>query len=155
MAAGIHELRERVRCDIVAAALGPKMCRLAGAEADGVLLNWLTPRFARTAISWIREGADSAGRRGPRIMAYVRTALGEDARQRLEVEAGRYGQIPAYAAHFRRMGVSGMETAVTGRTGEEIDRGLAAWNGIVDEVVVRAITAGDSVEELRELLAAV
>ena len=46
--AGIRALKDALDIDIIIAALGPKMCRLAGEEADGVLLNWLTPEYART-----------------------------------------------------------------------------------------------------------
>src|SRR5439155_7098144 len=40
---GVATLRARLSCRVVAAALGPRMCRLAGELADGVLFNWLTP----------------------------------------------------------------------------------------------------------------
>ncbi|MBX6341078.1 MAG: LLM class flavin-dependent oxidoreductase, partial [Thermomicrobiaceae bacterium] len=47
--AGIRALKGAVDCEVVVAALGPRMCRLAGEEADGVLFNWLTPEYARRA----------------------------------------------------------------------------------------------------------
>jgi alkanesulfonate monooxygenase SsuD/methylene tetrahydromethanopterin reductase-like flavin-dependent oxidoreductase (luciferase family) len=130
------------------------MCRLAGGEADWVLLNWLTPAFAEQAVIWVLEGADRAGRPMPRIMAYVRTALGDEARARLRREAAGYEAIPQYAAHFDRMGVGAADTAVTGDTPEDIQRGLAAWDGLVDEVVVRAITPGDTSADISRLLEA-
>jgi len=34
---------------LIVAALGPRMCHLAGEIADGVLFNWLTPEWARTS----------------------------------------------------------------------------------------------------------
>ncbi len=151
---GIQALREELQGFIVVAALGPKMCKLAGAEADGVLLNWLTPAFARTSIEWVREGAKQAGKAAPRLMAYVRVAFGGQAISRLQKEASSYEAIPQYAAHFQRMGVDAMGTTVTGTTPEEIQRGLAAWNGVVDEVVARGITAQDTVEEVQKLLEA-
>ena len=40
-------LRGSVASRLVVAALGPKMCRLAGEVADGVLFNWLTPEYAK------------------------------------------------------------------------------------------------------------
>src|SRR5690606_38340424 len=36
---------------LVMAAMGPKMCALAGAEYDGVFFNWMTPEFATGARS--------------------------------------------------------------------------------------------------------
>ncbi|MBV9279789.1 MAG: LLM class flavin-dependent oxidoreductase [Chloroflexi bacterium] len=155
VAEGIEAVRAAaLACPVVVAALGPRMCRLAGAQADGVLLNWLTPDFARAAIEWVREGADAAGRPMPRVMAYVRTALSDRAADRLRREAGNYEAIPQYAAHFKRMGVSAAATAVTGAAPEDVRRGLAAWDGVVDEVVVRAITASDTVEDVMPLLEA-
>ena len=154
VAKGIETIRSRVPCQIVVAALGPKMSRLAGAEADGVLFNWLTPTWAEGSIRWVREGAEQVGRPVPRLMAYVRVALGDGAIARLEEEAGRYQSMPHYSSHFARMGVSAMGTAVTGRSREEIQRGLAQWNGVVDEVVSRAITEHDNSEELAQLIEA-
>ena len=42
-------------------AMGPKMCALAGAEADGVFLNWMTPAKAAWARERVHEGAREAG----------------------------------------------------------------------------------------------
>jgi alkanesulfonate monooxygenase SsuD/methylene tetrahydromethanopterin reductase-like flavin-dependent oxidoreductase (luciferase family) len=154
VAEGIRAIRSAFRCYVVVAALGPRMCRLAGAEADGVLFNWLTPHFAHQATRWVREGADGAGRPIPRLMAYVRVALGDDAVIRLQREAEAYEAIPQYAAHFRRMGVAALDTAVTGGNPEDIQNGLATWDGVVDEVVVRVITAQDDEAEVSRLLEA-
>ena len=74
--AGLQQLRSTYRGRVIVAALGPWMCRLAGAKADGVLLNWLTPEFAAQSMNWVREGADEAGRPVPPSFAYVRTGLG-------------------------------------------------------------------------------
>src|SRR5947209_9295746 len=92
--AGLRVLREQLDCTLVVAALGPRMCRLGGAEADGVLLNWLTPDHARRSIDWIREGAEQRGRPAPRVMAYVRVALRAEAAERLRVEAEPYEAVP-------------------------------------------------------------
>ena len=55
--------------------------------------------------------------------------------------------IPAYAANFARMGLKPVETAIAAESPDAIRRGLAKWQGVVDEVVIRAITAKDTVEE--------
>lgn len=149
---GIRELRSLLKTRIAVAALGPKMVRLAGQEADAVLLNWLTPEYARTSVAWLREAAQAAGQPTPRIFAYVRVALGSASIERLQREAGTYTANPHYAAHFKRMGVPAAATAVTGDSAEDIQRGLDAWNGVVDEVVVRALPAHDLVEETVAIL---
>lgn len=151
---GIATLRARLGLRLVVAALGPQMCRLAGEVADGVLFNWLTPEHARLSAEWVRAGAAAVGRRPPRLFAYVRVALGADAGARLEEEGARYAAIPAYGAHFVRMGVKPAETAIAAAEPPAIPRALARWNGVIDEVVVRAITATDTVEEHLALLRA-
>jgi alkanesulfonate monooxygenase SsuD/methylene tetrahydromethanopterin reductase-like flavin-dependent oxidoreductase (luciferase family) len=151
---GIRAIRAELKCSLVIAALGPRMCRLAGAEADGVLLNWLTPQWARRSIEWVRDGANRAGRTIPRTMAYVRVARGREAIARLQREAAGYEAIPHYSAHFERMGTPAVGTAVTGETTEDIQRGLATWEGVVDEVIARAVVARDAVEDVLDLVEA-
>jgi alkanesulfonate monooxygenase SsuD/methylene tetrahydromethanopterin reductase-like flavin-dependent oxidoreductase (luciferase family) len=151
---GVAELRAGVASRVVVAALGPRMCRLAGEVADGVLLNWLAPDHARTSAAWVREGAAAAGRPAPTLITYVRVALGNPARARLAREAATYEGIGAYADHFKRMGVRAIDTAVAGDTPEEIQAGLAQWDGVLDEVVVRGITANDTEPQVLELIRA-
>ncbi len=151
---GIATLRGQVATRLVVAALGPKMCRLAGEVADGVLFNWITPEYARTAAGWVREGAAAAGRTPPRLCAYVRLALGEAACGKLDEEGARYAAIPAYAAHFERMGVKPVETAIAAASPEAIAPALARWDGALDEVVLRAITAEDTRDQHLELIRA-
>ena len=144
---GVVELRDALSCRIVVAALGPKMCRLAGEVADGVLLNWLTPDHARRSAGWVREGAAAARRGVPRLAAYVRVAIGDAARDRLRGEAARYGAIPAYAANFRRMGVSPIETSIAVDEPHAVPAALAAWDGILDDIVIRVIPAADTADD--------
>ena len=144
---GVAALRATLTTRIIVAALGPKMCHLAGEVADGVLFNWLTPEYARRSAELVRAGADAAKRPMPRLYAYVRAALGPAAAERLADEGGRYDAIAAYRAHFVRMGVKPADTAIAATSADGIKRALAAWDGAVDEVVLRAITAKDTVEE--------
>jgi len=144
---GVAALRATLSARIIVAALGPKMCRLAGEVADGVLFNWLTPEYARRSADLVRAGAAAAQRPIPRLYAYVRVAMGPAATERLADEGGRYDAIPAYHAHFVRMGVKPVDTAIAATSADGIKRALAAWDGAVDEVVLRAITAKDTVED--------
>jgi alkanesulfonate monooxygenase SsuD/methylene tetrahydromethanopterin reductase-like flavin-dependent oxidoreductase (luciferase family) len=130
------------------------MCRLAGAAADGVLFNWLTPDFAARSIAWVQEGAQEAGRKLPQLIAYVRAGLGDEAIARLRTEAATYESYPAYAAHFQRMGTEAMGTTIAAATPDEIQQALAAWDGLVDDVVVRAITGHDTTEDVLRLVEA-
>jgi len=150
--AGIATLRAQLRTRLVLAALGPRMCELAGEVADGVLFNWLTPEYAKRSAELVREGAAAAKRKVPTTYAYVRLAMGAAGLARLNDEGGRYAGIPAYAAHFERMGVKPVDTAVAGQAPAEIRAGLAKWKGAVDEVVFRAITGRDTADETLELV---
>lgn len=151
---GIAALRSQLSVRLVVAALGPQMCRVAGEVADGVLLNWLTPEHARLSAEWVRGGAAAANRHPPKLFAYVRVALGPAACARLAEEGGRYVAFPAYANHFARMGVKPEETGIAAQTPDAIPPALHCWHGVVDEVVVRAITGQDTVDEHVALLQA-
>jgi alkanesulfonate monooxygenase SsuD/methylene tetrahydromethanopterin reductase-like flavin-dependent oxidoreductase (luciferase family) len=145
--AGIGAIRSELSTRVVVAALGPNMCRLAGELADGVLFNWLTREHARVSADWVRAGATAAGRQPPKLCAYVRVALGPAAAERLAEESARYAAIPAYAAHFARMGVKPADTAVAAPTADALAAALGRWQAVIDEVVVRAVTGQDTVEE--------
>jgi alkanesulfonate monooxygenase SsuD/methylene tetrahydromethanopterin reductase-like flavin-dependent oxidoreductase (luciferase family) len=71
---------ERARLPIYIAALGPKMCQLAGEIADGVLMNWATTTSVKEAIANVRLGAERAGRASDEvdIACYIRAAVGPD-----------------------------------------------------------------------------
>ena len=151
---GVAALRKDVRTKIVVAALGPKMCRLAGEIADGVLFNWLTPEHAKASAVLVREGAQAAKRPVPRLFAYVRLAMGPGAAERVAKEGARYDSVPAYHANFERMGVKPEATAVVADTPAEVARALARWDGALDEIVLRALPADDGVESTLALLRA-
>ncbi|MGW4929497.1 LLM class flavin-dependent oxidoreductase [Agromyces sp. NPDC004153] len=135
---GIAALRQATDAAVVVGALGPRMRRLAAEEADGVLLNWLTPDVAAEATAELRR---DAGDRTARSILYVRTVAEEAARPALESEARRYETVPSYAANFERAGIRAIDATV-----DDAAR-LGAFD-VVDEVVLRAITATGSVAEL-------
>jgi alkanesulfonate monooxygenase SsuD/methylene tetrahydromethanopterin reductase-like flavin-dependent oxidoreductase (luciferase family) len=151
VAAALPVLAE-VGLPIVVGTLGPKMCRLAGTAADGLLLNWLTPPFAAEAAGWAAEAARAAGRPAPRRMTYARVALPVGA-ERARSEADRYAAIPVYANHFARMGVAAADTVVVGEAAA-LQAALADFEAVLDDVVARAITPADTEAELMDLLLA-
>ena len=89
------------------AALGPRATRLAGAIADGVILNWCTPERVAEARDVIRASAAEAGRdpASCTISVYVRAAFTERADEALLAAAGEYTSYPSYARQFEAMGV--------------------------------------------------
>jgi hypothetical protein len=52
------------------------------------------------------------------------------------------------------MGVKPVETCIAAQKAEEVPKALAKWQGAVDEVVLRAITGDDTVEENLALIRA-
>jgi alkanesulfonate monooxygenase SsuD/methylene tetrahydromethanopterin reductase-like flavin-dependent oxidoreductase (luciferase family) len=150
---GTGLIRAELGCRVAMGALGERASRLAGEIADAVLFNWLTPEHARLSATWVEAGAAAAGRPRPRLYAYVRLALGRDARERVVEEGGRYGRGP-YAAHFERMGVDPIETAIAVAAPGEVPAQLRRWQGAVDEVVLRLLPASASPEAHLELVRA-
>ncbi len=146
--AGIHRLRDLTDCSIAVGALGPRMIQLAGDHADGVVLNWLTPQWIETCTAGLRSAPTAT----TEIIGYVRTAL-PGARTTLQAEAQRYESFPQYGRHFERMGVPAFDTCVLGEAGE-IQKRLAAFDAVLDETVVRAIVADQSLVHYSELLEA-
>jgi alkanesulfonate monooxygenase SsuD/methylene tetrahydromethanopterin reductase-like flavin-dependent oxidoreductase (luciferase family) len=136
---GIREALPGVH--LALAAMGPRMCAFGGAEWEGVFLNWMTPEFAVTARGWVEGGAQEAGRETPAIFGYVRTAVGNDAEERLAKDEAFYrGLHEGYSAHFERQaapeGTVGVAAENAGVAQGELSRYRA-----LDTVVVRALTS--------------
>jgi alkanesulfonate monooxygenase SsuD/methylene tetrahydromethanopterin reductase-like flavin-dependent oxidoreductase (luciferase family) len=90
------------------AALGPLMLRVAAEVADGVALNWCTAEQVTWSRQRLSEAAKAVGRKLPPVIEYIRTAVDPDsdvAQRTVTGAAQRYARIPAYRAHFERMGV--------------------------------------------------
>lgn len=146
-------LKEKLGVPVTIGALGPKMRRMAVRETDGVLLNWLTPEGAAKAME--DKQRDLAGVSEAEVCLYIRCALGEDAYPTLQREAQRYQGIPSYAANFERLGFSALDSAVYATTPQELVGGIQPFLDVVDEPVMRAITATDAIDEYVALVDAV
>ncbi len=138
----LPELRERLPgVRLVLAAMGPKMCALAGAEFDGAFFNWMTPEFAARAHQHVEAGARDAGREPPPVFGYVRTAVGEDAEARLAKEESFYRDLhDGYRNHFARLGEPGGTVGVAAPDGPTAQKRLAAYTAL-DTVVVRGLAS--------------
>jgi alkanesulfonate monooxygenase SsuD/methylene tetrahydromethanopterin reductase-like flavin-dependent oxidoreductase (luciferase family) len=130
---------------IAVAAMGPKMCALAGAAADGVFLNWMTPERAEWARDRVLEGARDAGREEPpTIFGYVRVAVGEDADERLLKEESFYRQLhQGYIRHFESLGVEPGTVGIAARDPAEVQERLAAYEQVTDHIVVRGLASAN------------
>ena len=147
----VAELRELLPdgTRIVVAAMRPQLCRIGGAIADGVLLNWMLPAQAALARRWVLEGADQAGRSAPLVASYVRVALGPSSLQRLRDEESHYRNInQAHRRHFEALDVPLGSVGVAASTRSQVLEGLAPYDSAVDLPIVRLL-AEESATSLR------
>ena len=98
------------RPKVVLAALNPRMLRLAGEVADGVLLNYLPASHVAAAVSEVRAGGDA------QVICYVHAAAGELERSARSAQRDllNYVMADGYANAFRAAGF-----------GEEVDEARA------------------------------
>ena len=152
----VAELREILPdgTRIVVAAMRPNMCRLGGAIADCVLLNWMLPDRAATARRWVREGAVAAGRAAPVVASYVRVAVGLGAKQRLRHEEGRYRtKNDNHRQHFAAMDVELGSIGVAASTRAQVLDALAPYHAALDLPIARVLADSDAAS-LRAVAAA-
>ena len=128
----------RPRPGVWLAALGDRMVSLAGRLADGVLLNWCTPKRVAAARRTLVKAAERAGRDPAEVTVavYARGALGVDDAEALDglrAMTGMYASFPAYARQFAAMGFPD-ETAAAAAGHRE------GRPGDVPESLVRALT---------------
>ena len=135
---------------LVLAAMGPRMSAFAGAEWDGVFFNWMTPEFAAETRKRVEQGAGEAGREPPPVFGYVRTAVGNDAEDRLAKDESFYRDLhKGYRSHFDRQGAPEGTVGVAGENESVVQAGLARYRAM-DVPVVRAL-ASATIEDMSAL----
>ena len=135
---------------LVLAAMGPKMCAFGGAEWDGVFFNWMTPEFAAGAREKVEAGAREAGRDGPPVFGYVRTAVGANAEERLAKDESFYRDLhQGYRSHFERLGEPEGTVGVAAENAGVAQTELSRYRAL-DTVVVRAL-ASANIEDMSAL----
>jgi alkanesulfonate monooxygenase SsuD/methylene tetrahydromethanopterin reductase-like flavin-dependent oxidoreductase (luciferase family) len=126
---------------ILLAAMGPKMCALAGAEYDGAFFNWITPEFSAESRANVERGAAQAGRETPPVFGYVRTAVGADAAARLLKEESFYRELhDGYRNHFARLGEPEGTVGIAAANRAEAQQHLSAYEAL-DLTVVRVLAS--------------
>jgi len=143
----VGELRELLpeETRIVVAAMRPRMCRVGGAIADGVLLNWMLPAQAVEARRWVHEGADKAGRAAPVVASYVRVAVGAGSRQRLRDEEGYYRNVNEdHRKHFEAMDVPLGSVGVAASARPEVLEGLVPYHSALELPIARVLAEHDA-----------
>lgn len=144
---------ERATLPIYIAALGPRMCQLAGEVADGVLMNWATTDYVREAIANVRLGAARAGRKPEdiEIACYIRAAAGPDAkavRQALARETVRYISLDFYRQMFNQSGFAEDTEAVM----KALPQGIEAAAAQISERMLGAVAIMGSPQACRQRL---
>ncbi len=130
---------------VIVAAMGPKMCGLAGAQADGVFLNWMTPEKALWARERVAEGAAEAGRDMPPVFGYVRVAVGADAGERLLKEESFYRQLhQGYIRHFEALDAQPGTVGIAATEPAQVAAQLAPYEQAIDHIVVRGLAHADA-----------
>jgi alkanesulfonate monooxygenase SsuD/methylene tetrahydromethanopterin reductase-like flavin-dependent oxidoreductase (luciferase family) len=138
----VAELRELLPREtrIVVGAMRPRLCRVGGEVADGVLLNWMLPVQAAQARRWVREGAKEAGRAVPLVASYVRVAVGDGASRRLRDEEGFYRDInEGHRRHFEAMDVPLGSVGVAAPARSEVLEALEPYQSALDLPIVRVL----------------
>ena len=137
---------------IYLAALGPRMCELAGEIADGVLLNWLPPSAVPVSVRHVEAGAKRAGRSLSDIdvAVYVRTCVTDEAasvREALARDITGYAIVGVYAKFFAECGFA-EEVLAVNKAWKAGDR-AGAVKGI-SERVLDGLGAVGSAQACRE-----
>ncbi|GIU83861.1 MAG: LLM class F420-dependent oxidoreductase [Acidimicrobiales bacterium] len=126
---------------ILVAALREGMLRLAGREADGAILNWLSPDDVRKVVRVVEDAAQQAGSGSKEIVARIFVAPSADAESvramgRFAVAA--YLNVPVYAAFHEWLGRGELlgEMWRLWREGDRKSATAAIPDRVVDDLIV-------------------
>jgi alkanesulfonate monooxygenase SsuD/methylene tetrahydromethanopterin reductase-like flavin-dependent oxidoreductase (luciferase family) len=146
---GVAELRDLFPgTPIAVAAVGPRMARLAGEIADAVVANWALPDRIAFVRDRVNEGAAIASRLPPRLVVYVRTAIGPGATGRLRASMEQYRAYGSghYARAFDAQPDALVGVAVESGDRAELGAAVAPYRSVADTVVIRGLPSDDSVD---------
>lgn len=130
------ELGDR-RPKIVVGALGEGMLRLAGAEADGVLLNYLPASHVPWCVEQVRRGGNAV------IYANVHVGVGDRAAAlpRARYDLFSYAVVDTYARSFARAGFGEAVRAI--RAAHQSGDRAGALAAVPEEMVDAINVTGD------------
>jgi F420-dependent oxidoreductase-like protein len=145
-------------CQVVIAALAPRMLALAGEVADGTI-TWMTgPATIGDHIApSIAKAADGAGRPAPRIIGALPVMVTDDpdgARQQASKVFSIYNDLPSYRAMLDREGAGGPgDVAVVGDE-DTVRAGVTAMAdaGCTDFLAVEFASTDEERTRTRDLL---
>jgi F420-dependent oxidoreductase-like protein len=139
---------------LIAAALGPRMLKIAGELTDGTMTCFTHAKVVEMHIvPRITAAARAAGRAAPQVVVALPVAVTEDAeslRNDVAVRFSHYGNIPAYRAMLDMAEVDGVadacmigdETEVRAQVRRIADAGATEFSVVpIGDSVARARTA--------------
>lgn len=156
------------RTPLPISTLRPNAYRLAGEIADGAI-SWLNPidYLVEVAMPALEEGAESAGRPRPPLIAHVPVAVSTDrsaARASFRERFPTYGRLPFYAEMFALAGYrvdadgrmpDGLvdDLLVSGTADQVRDRLEVIRRRGIDELLISHVPVDDEERELEALSA--
>jgi len=153
-AKGPYQPRPATPPTILAAALAPKMVKLAGEHADGAIFN-LFPltRYAK-AMTWLREAVAASGRDAGRfeVCHFTTAYLGDDRRACLDESKrmlARYANLPFYGNMLAKSGFANEVEAIRARMKA---RDVAQAEREVSDAMADAVTLCGRADGCRERL---
>lgn len=144
------------KIQLLLAALGPKMCELAGEIADGVLLNIVSPPHVEHVRGLVEAGARTAGRDDVAdLISDVRVAVSDDpeelstAREDLRKLVASYGRVGPYNRHYVTSGFVEQAERIRGA----FERGSLeeAIDAVDDEMLDALVAVGTTAEVVERL----
>jgi len=141
-------VRPEVKPPILVAALREGMLRLAGREADGAIINWLSPDDVRTVTKVVHDAATKAGAdpATKEIVARIFVCPSDNAdvvRAGARFAIAAYLNVPVYAEFHRWLGrgdaLAGMWAAW--KAGDRKAALAAIPDSVVDDLVVHGSPA--------------
>jgi len=136
---------------VVVGALSPKMVRVAGELADGVV-TWLAGlrTLDGDIVPEVRRAAAAAGRPQPRVVAAVQVAVCDDAdlgRRTAEDVFARYGGLENYQRLLAREGVASPGALAVVGTESEVEKRLRRYADVgATELWPTVFPVGDDAE---------
>ncbi|HKA03101.1 MAG TPA: LLM class F420-dependent oxidoreductase [Acidimicrobiales bacterium] len=136
-------VRVEVVPPILVAALRPGMLRLAGREADGAIINWLSPDDVAKVVPVVR---DAAGGEEREIVCRIFVCPSEDTekvREAGKFAVAAYLNVPVYAAFHEWLGRGETLTPMweAWRAGDRKAAVAAIPDALVDELIVHGSAA--------------
>jgi F420-dependent oxidoreductase-like protein len=125
-AAGAVTVPGAARPPLLLAAHGPRLLRLAGERADGVITTWTGARgLAEHVVPQVRAAA--AGRPEPQVVVGVVASLTDDpdaARAYVAERFGMAGEMPSYRRSLDQQGVAGPADTVLAGDEAELEKAV-------------------------------